>query len=142
MTPDPSARPAASSSRTRDHLANERTFLAWVRTALGLIGLGFVLARMGLFLDQWEATAAHRPPHATRHAGHEFIAIGFVFLLLGTALCGWSGRLYRRARLSIDADRYEPARQAVLILTAVVVAGGLVIAGLVLWRTLIAEGSA
>src|SRR5690349_11464639 len=39
-----------SKGRIADHLANERTFLAWIRTALGLIGLGFVLARMGLFL--------------------------------------------------------------------------------------------
>jgi putative membrane protein len=39
-----------SPSRTRDYLANGRTFLAWVRTALALIGLGFVLARLDLFL--------------------------------------------------------------------------------------------
>src|SRR4051812_16870741 len=46
-----------SPSRARDHLANERTFLAWVRTALGLLGLGFVLARMGLFLEQLALTS-------------------------------------------------------------------------------------
>ena len=34
-------------SEARDHLANERTFLAWLRTALGLVGLGVVLARVG-----------------------------------------------------------------------------------------------
>lgn len=33
-------------STARDHLANERTFLAWVRTALGLIGLGVLLAKL------------------------------------------------------------------------------------------------
>ena len=32
----------------RDHLANERTFLAWVRTALGFIGLGVLLERLGI----------------------------------------------------------------------------------------------
>ena len=32
----------------RDHLANERTFLAWVRTALGLIGLGVLLERFAV----------------------------------------------------------------------------------------------
>jgi uncharacterized membrane protein YidH (DUF202 family) len=41
------ARGDVMAEKIRDHLANERTFLAWVRTALGLIGLGFVLARMG-----------------------------------------------------------------------------------------------
>lgn len=33
-------------STARDHLANERTFLAWVRTALGVIGLGIVLEKI------------------------------------------------------------------------------------------------
>ena len=33
-------------STARDHLANERTFLAWVRTALGFIGLGVVIAKL------------------------------------------------------------------------------------------------
>jgi len=33
-------------STARDHLANERTFLAWVRTALGLVGLGVVIERL------------------------------------------------------------------------------------------------
>ena len=34
-------------STARDHLANERTFLAWVRTSLGLVGLGVLLERLG-----------------------------------------------------------------------------------------------
>lgn len=33
-------------STARDHLANERTFLAWVRTALGLVGLGVLIERL------------------------------------------------------------------------------------------------
>ena len=44
--------PEGSARSASNHLANERTFLAWVRTALSLLGLGFVLARMGLFLRQ------------------------------------------------------------------------------------------
>src|SRR5690348_14683619 len=36
----------------RDYLANERTLLAWVRTGVALIGLGFVVARFGLFLRE------------------------------------------------------------------------------------------
>jgi putative membrane protein len=36
----------------RLHQANERTLLAWIRTALSLMGLGFVIARFGLFLRE------------------------------------------------------------------------------------------
>ena len=120
-------------NRTRDHLANERTFLAWVRTALGLIGLGFVLARMGLFLGQ--LAVAGVVPVRGRHAGHEFMVTGIIFLILGTLLGGWSGWLYERTRRAIETEHYEPSRQTVLFLTAVIVTGGLVIAALVLWRT-------
>src|SRR5215469_3570716 len=38
----------------RDLLAAERTFLAWIRTGLALMGFGFVVARFGLFLKQLE----------------------------------------------------------------------------------------
>ncbi len=36
--------------RSTQHLANERTFLAWLRTCIALMGLGFVVARFSLFL--------------------------------------------------------------------------------------------
>src|SRR5689334_13148677 len=116
--------PATNANRTRDHLANERTFLAWVRTALGLIGLGFVLARMGVFLRQIAVLGDHRaaPQHA---AGHEFMVTGVVFLLLGTAMCGWSGWLYQRSRRKIDAGNYEPAEREVFVVTLMVVLAGL-----------------
>jgi len=134
----PTPSPPRSPSRVRDHLANERTFLAWVRTALGLIGLGFVLARMGLFLRQL-AMASGSGPLGHLRAGHEFMISGVVFLVVGTALCGWTGWLYHRTRWAIEEDRYEPAEATVLVLTAVVVVGGLLIVGLVLWRTLVQE---
>ena len=35
-----------------DYLAAERTFLAWIRTGLALMGFGFVVARFGLFLRE------------------------------------------------------------------------------------------
>jgi len=33
--------------RQREHQANERTFLAWLRTSIALIGFGFAIARFG-----------------------------------------------------------------------------------------------
>lgn len=35
-----------------DHLANERTFLAWVRTSLGIMAFGFVVVKFSLFVKQ------------------------------------------------------------------------------------------
>ena len=129
--------------KVTDHLANERTFLAWVRTALGLIGLGFVLARMGLFLRRFALTASELAPTrpgsdlaGDARAGHEFVVTGVVFLVLGTAFAAASGWSYGRNRRAIDADSFEPARGPVAVLTAVVLLGGLLVTGLVLWRVL------
>lgn len=132
--------------KVSDHLANERTFLAWVRTALGLIGLGFVLARMGLFLRQiaLTATAVEGPAGLklgrSLHTGQEFLITGVVFLVAGTMVCAWSGWLYGRTRRAIDAEQFESALWPVVGLTAAIVLGGLVVTGLVLWRVLGGEG--
>jgi putative membrane protein len=61
---------------------------------------------------------------------------GVVFLVLGTVLCGWTGRPYHRTRRAIDEGCYEPAGATVTFLKTVVVVGGLLIVGLVLWYTL------
>lgn len=127
----------ANPALARDHLANERTFLAWVRTALGLIGLGFVLARMGLFLRQLAAASEAAGSHRIRaHPGSEFLVTGVVFLGIGTVVCGWAGYRYRANRRDIDAGRYVAAESSVLALAALVVTGGLVIAAMVVWRTM------
>ena len=44
----------------RDYLAEERTFLAWIRTGLALMGFGFVVARFALFLQQVQVSQ-HAP---------------------------------------------------------------------------------
>ena len=131
--PEPS-RPADVSARTRDHLANERTFLAWIRTSLGLIGLGFVIARMGLLLRQL-ALVGGNPPARVPHGSHEFMITGIVFLVLGTLLCAWAGRLYFRTRQAIDDGRYEPDSATVSVLTTVIALDGILLVGLVLWST-------
>ena len=44
----------------RVHFAAERTFLAWIRTGLSLMGFGFVVARFGLFLKEVSGSS-HMP---------------------------------------------------------------------------------
>jgi len=49
----------------RVYFAEERTFLAWIRTGLGLMGVGFAVARFGLFLREMGAGATKLPVHST-----------------------------------------------------------------------------
>lgn len=49
----------------RVYFAAERTFLAWLRTGLGLIGVGFAVSRFGLFLRQFSAARPNASLYAT-----------------------------------------------------------------------------
>ena len=65
----------------RVYFAAERTFLAWIRTGLGLMGVGFAVARFGLFLRQMQSEETHVPVHATGlsvWSGVALVALGVV----------------------------------------------------------------
>jgi|SRR5438552_4529825 len=70
-----------SENRASEHLANERTFLAWVRTTIALISLGFVLARIGPWLTE---SGTHTPHLITRAwpVGMGLVIFGALLILL------------------------------------------------------------
>ncbi|MGC1676798.1 MAG: DUF202 domain-containing protein [Candidatus Binataceae bacterium] len=65
-----------------DYLAAERTFLAWIRTGLALMGFGFVVARFGLFL---RAIAMNTHAHPLEPTGMSLWG-GIALLLAGVAV--------------------------------------------------------
>ena len=76
--------PAATERDPRVYFAAERTFLAWIRTGLGLMGVGFAVARFGLFLRQMQATESHVLMHGSGvsvWSGVAIVALGVVVLL-------------------------------------------------------------
>jgi len=70
--------------RAAEHLANERTFLAWVRTNIALISLGFVLARLGPWLRE---SGGNAPRLASKALPLGIGLVGFGTLL--TLLAAW-----------------------------------------------------
>jgi putative membrane protein len=99
--PPASVPPAAESTRAREHLANERTLLAWTRTSLTLIGVGFVVARFGLFLRTLEA------PLAPLSRFSVSAVIGIAAIVAGL-VAGAAGLVrFVRARRQIEAGAYR-----------------------------------
>ena len=67
-----------------DHAANERTFLAWVRTAIAVMAFGFLIERFDLFLHAITPSLAGRNLSA---AGERFAnAAGLAFIILGAVM--------------------------------------------------------
>ncbi|HYL65366.1 MAG TPA: DUF302 domain-containing protein [Candidatus Methylomirabilis sp.] len=64
-----------------DHFAEERTFLAWIRTGLALMGFGFVVARFGLFLQELQLVQ----PNAVHQSHQLSIWFGTALILVGVA---------------------------------------------------------
>ncbi len=69
----------------RIYFAAERTLLAWIRTGLTLVGMGFVVARFGLFLR-----IVRNAPDASASAGSTLIGVGLVVLgSLAIGIAAW-----------------------------------------------------
>jgi putative membrane protein len=96
-------------SRIRDHLANERTYLAWMRTAISLMGFGVVIVRLRFF----------KPPLTTT-PGNGW-KLGLIFSLVGLVTVLFSTRHYFAVRHDIDEDTYEPSDRWILVFSLAVV---------------------
>ena len=98
----------------RDSLAAERTFLAWIRTGLALMGFGFVVARFGLFLQQLrflEHTASTPSYGLSLWLGTALIALGVIVNLLSA----WNHlRLVRELNRG-GSPPLRPSAQAALL---------------------------
>ena len=118
--------------RQREHQANERTFLAWLRTSIALIGFGFAIARFGLFFQQLQATLMQQPVviHPLFNSKNLGVAL-VVFGILVIALAAWQ---YNRVFWQIERSDYRPSRWLVAMMTVVVMIIGLFSLPLLLWR--------
>ena len=76
--------------------AAERTLLAWQRSAIALMGLGFVVERFGLFLQ----VMAHRPGMGMQRSFS--LGLGVLLLLLGAAVALISARQFRQVAKNLD----------------------------------------
>lgn len=121
-----------------DHAANERTFLAWVRTAIAVMAFGFLVAKFDLFL-QITARSVSGGRQITRIPGGGFGgAVGVVLILAGTLIVALAAARFVRTSRAIDSAKSITDRGRVdLILAGLMVALGLAVL-LYLLQTLLA----
>jgi len=106
-----------------DHAANERTFLAWMRTGVAVIAFGFLIERFDLFIlamaDAVSVSPAHRAQLDAlsgsfgKGVGEGFIVVGIVFVLVATL------RFVRTGYLLDDQKIHAPGIVADLSLSVI-----------------------
>jgi len=113
-----------SANRVRDHLANERTFLAWVRTGVAIVVFGFAIGRFAIAIRQF-----------MQMQGRTFQTAGLTvwfgaISIFGGVLLTLAGLLrYRRTRDQLEAGKFEPAGFLVDLVGILVALFGLALAG-------------
>src|SRR5215831_3754633 len=111
----------ASQAHVSEHLANERTYLAYLRTAISLISFGITINRFSLFLIQskelpekamarWNLTGVSR--------------VGFGMVIFGLLLLVWAAIHCSQISRGIDQGNYRPNPLSAWIITAAVLLGG------------------
>ena len=116
------------SNRARDHLANERTFLAWVRTSVAIVVFGFAIGRFAIAMRQLAAFQGHvsKTTGLSVWMGMSSIVAGVVMVVAGLLR-------YRKTRAQLDQGEFEPAGFIVDLVTILTVLFGLALAGYLIY---------
>ncbi len=102
-----------------DYLANERTFLAWVRTGITLVALGFVVARFNLLIRELGGNGASSP-----YAN----AFGIALVLLGVIVVVLAQLRQRNVRAALKAGTFIDSDRLLWLVTGAMVAVGVALA--------------
>lgn len=113
--------------KTNDHLANERTFLAWIRTSIGIMGLGFVVVKFSMFIKQITLMLGGNTPHHIQQGYSSLIGIILVALGSLTALMAFLN--YKKIEKQIDQEQYYSTNPLITILTS----GLILVSALLIW---------
>jgi putative membrane protein len=133
--PQPPSQPSKV-DRQREHQANERTFLAWLRTAIALIAFGLTIARFGYLLYELQASVQSTTPTArifqnplasSQVLGTGLISIGIIVIVFAV----WQ---YNRVFWQIERADYKPSRLTIWITAGLVVLLGILSLPFVFWR--------
>lgn len=115
-------------NRARDHLANERTFLAWVRTGVAIVVFGFAIGRFAIAMRQLTEFQGH----ASRTTGLS-VWMGTSAMLGGVVMLVVGLLRYRRTRAQLEQGAFEPAGFVLDLVTILTVLFGLALAGYLIY---------
>ncbi len=125
--------PSPNAGKPSDHLANERTFLAWIRTSISIIVFGFVVAKFGITLREFLRISGN-----AAHESGTSLMIGLGFMVMGIFMALVSGYRYRATMRQLDAGDFKPAKTVVTVMAVLAAIFGTILAAYLIYtaRTL------
>lgn len=107
-----------------DHLANERTFLAWIRTSVALMGFGFVIVKFALFIRQISLALGNS---ATLPSKGFSASAGVAMVALGALMAALSYLRYRHIEKQLNKNAYFPSGLLMALLTVSIIAASILL---------------
>ncbi len=124
ITTAPHSQPGGTASRASDHLANERTFLAWVRTGVAIVVFGFAIGRFAIAIRQ----IMELQGRATSTVGLS-VWFGTIAIIGGVSITLAGLLRFRRTRAQLESGHFEPAGFIVDLVAILTALFGLALAG-------------
>ena len=113
-------------SKCREHLANERTFLAWIRTSVAIIAFGFVIEKFSLFMKQMSFILGKSTTESVVPVSHGNSAIvGILLVAFGSLMSVLGFMKFKKTQKQIDQEKYQTSSLLDLILTALIFVVGI-----------------
>ena len=100
-----------------DQMANERTFLAWIRTGIGIMVFGFVIVKFSLFVNHLPSTFFQEPDLPKNGSS---IFIGIALVIVGAITILLSYYRYKQTYKSLQEGKFMYSTMLLTILTVVI----------------------
>jgi putative membrane protein len=107
-----------------DYLANERTFLAWIRTSIALMGFGFVVVKFALFVKQIAIALGEKIIIPGKGSS---TVVGVIMVALGALMATFAYVRYRNIEKQLNNNAYFPSRWLSLLVTLSIVIGAILL---------------
>ncbi len=109
--------------RSREHFANERTFLAWIRTSIALMGFGFIIVKFAVFLRQISVMLETKQVSSNGYGD----VVGVIMVALGVIIAVFAFFQYKKNERQISSNVYYSASLLSLLLLLVILIGGVLL---------------
>jgi putative membrane protein len=107
-----------------DHLANERTFLAWIRTSIALMGFGFVIVKFAVFVRQMSIMMGETVVPVNKGSSAE---VGVIMVVLGAFISSLAYWRYRNIEKQLNNGTYFPSKWLSVLVTLSIIIGSILL---------------